>query len=260
MIKLSANLSDGLVALIRSKSIHIDGVEVGPYLSLGQIENYRQQLPDCTFFFHHGNLLPRLRWIPGTAGRLQVYLRCTQSPWLSFHYSLIPPGYAWLGAKAGLYLPPPDIKVSAGWSVGAIEELKEYHLPLLLENMPAFSTRKYAFETAAENIVDVLTKTNVDLLLDIAHTRSVASVFGLDVHDYIESLPLERVRQVHVSGPRLKNGHLYDAHDEMLEEDYALLKWVLMRTKPEIVALEYFRDKDALRRQLTRIEEIIHAV
>jgi len=258
MIQLTTNLSAGLLALIHLKSIRIDGVEVGPYLNIKKLERYKQQLQELKFFFHHGGLLPRLRWFPGTARQMEVYLCCTQSPWLSFHYSLIPPGYAWLGARAGLYLPPPDFEGSVRWSIDAIDRLKKYHLPLLLENMPTFPTCRYAFETAAESIKDILVQTNVDFLLDLAHARIVASVFGLDVHDYIERLPLDKMRQVHVSGPRFRNGHMYDAHEDMLEEDYALLKWVLARTKPEVVTLEYFRDRDKLYRQLIYLEKIIH--
>jgi hypothetical protein len=82
----------------------------------------------------------------------------------------------------------------------------------------------------------------------------------VDVHDYVDDLPLERVRQIHISGPRVRNGHFYDAHEDLGKEDYELLKWVLMRIKPEIVTLEYFKDRDKIREQLIRIEEIIQAV
>ncbi len=137
--------------------------------------------------------------------------------------------------------------------------MKSIHLPVLLENMPSFPTDKYAFDTSAENITEILDLTNAGFLLDIAHARVVASVFGLDVYDYIDRLPLERVRQIHTSGPRTRKGVLYDAHEDLQEEDYELLKWVLTRKKPEVVTLEYFRDREKLWEQLIRIEEIIEA-
>jgi uncharacterized protein (UPF0276 family) len=258
MIQLTASLSAGLVELVRSKTVPIDAVEVGPWFSIKQIQNYRQQLPGWRFYLHHSNLISRLRWIPGTAKLLQAYLECTQSPWLSFHYSLLPPGYVWLGETFGLYPPPPDFERSVKWFVDEIDRLKRLNLPLLLENMPSFPAEKYAFETSVENIAEILAATDVDFLLDIAHARVVASVFGLDVYDYIDNLPLERVRQIHTSGPRARNGYLYDAHEDLQEEDYGLLKWVLLRKKPEVVTLEYFRDREKLCEQLLRIEEIIN--
>lgn len=259
MIQLTANISEGLISLIREKSVQIDAVEVGPWFSVEQILKYRQQLPGWKFYLHHSNLISRLKWIPGTRNLLRTYIECTQSPWLSFHYSLLPPGYAWLGARFGLYLPPPNYKSESKRFVEEVDNLKLHNIPLLLENMPTFPTSKYAFNTSTNQIREILTQTDVGFLLDIAHARVVASIFGVDVHDYIDALPLERVRQIHISGPRVKNGYFYDAHEDLGEEDYELLNWVLMRKKPEVVTLEYFKDRDKIREQLIRIEKIIQA-
>lgn len=259
-IQLTANLSAGLVALIQAQSVRLDAVELGPWFRIEQILAYRQQLPGWKFYFHHSNLAARLKWLPGTGRLLRAYLECTQSPWISLHYSMLLPGYAWLGAKFGLYLPPPDFERSIQWFVAEVNRLKGFGLPVLLENMPSFPTGRYAFETSVENITRILDLTDTSFLLDLAHARVVASVFGLDVHDYIDNLPLEKVRQIHVSGPRLKNGHLYDAHEDLQEEDYELLKWVLAKKKPEVVTLEYFRDREKLQAQLLRIEEFIRSV
>ena len=94
-------------------------------------------------------------------------------------------------------------------------------------------------------------------MLDIAHAQVAASVLKWDVHQYLDSLPLQKVRQIYVSGTLQKNGMLYDAHEELQEEDYRLLRWVLKRSNPEMVTLEYFRQKDSLERQLKRLRELI---
>lgn len=257
MIQLTANLSPGLVELIRSKSVHVDGIEVGPWFRVEQICEYRRLFPEWKFYFHHSNLIPRLKWIPGTRKLLRAYIACTQSPWISLHYSTLPPGYAWLGTKLGLYLPPPDFERSIQWFVSEVNHLKDFGLPVLLENMPSFPTGRYAFETHTENITRILDLTETGFLLDLAHARVVASVFGLDVHDYINKLPLEKVRQIHISGPRLKDGYLYDAHEDLQDEDYALLACVLAKKKPEVVTLEYFRDQAKLCEQLLRLDTIV---
>jgi uncharacterized protein (UPF0276 family) len=258
-VHLTANLSDGLVELIQAEAVQIDGVEVGPWFNVEQIQKYRQQLPGWTFYFHHSDLIPRLKWIPRAADSLREYIECTRSPWLSFHYSLLPPGYSRVAAKWGLYLPPPNFARSVKRFVAEVDRLKGLNLPFLLENMPSFPTSKYAFETSVETISEVLILTDADFLLDIAHARVVASVFGLDVYDYLGRLPLERLRQIHISGPRVKKGYLYDAHEDLQEEDCKLLEWVLVRRKPEVVTLEYYKDKEKLCNQLIRIKEIIAA-
>ena len=258
MIQCTANLSDGLVYLIQSEAIQINAVEVGPWFSVKQIIQYQQLLPGWKFYFHHNNLIFNLKWVPGATNSLRTYIQCTKSPWLSFHYSLLPPGYARFATKYGRYLPLPKSSHSAKWFVDEVFKLKRVvQLPLLLENMPSFPTNKYALEILAENICEILALTDTAFLLDIAHARVVASVFGLDVCKYISRLPLEKVAQIHISGPRDRNGYLFDAHEDLCEEDYSLLEWVLARTNPQVVTLEYFKDRERLREQLTRIQEII---
>jgi uncharacterized protein (UPF0276 family) len=95
------------------------------------------------------------------------------------------------------------------------------------------------------------------LLLDLGHARVAAMHHGLQPEAYLELLPLERTRQIHVSGPRLRGVCLYDAHEPLAEPDYALLEWTLARAHPDVVTLEYFRDREALREQIVRLQKIL---
>jgi uncharacterized protein (UPF0276 family) len=65
------------------------------------------------------------------------------------------------------------------------------------------------------------------------------------------------VIQIHTSGPRLRNGVLDDAHDSLEEEDWATLQWTLERTRPQIVTLEYFRERSPLLEQLILLRQIL---
>jgi uncharacterized protein (UPF0276 family) len=65
------------------------------------------------------------------------------------------------------------------------------------------------------------------------------------------------VRQLHVSGPRPRDGVLADAHEPLLEEDYALLHDVLRQTRPLALTLEYYRDEAALQEQIGRLRELL---
>ena len=103
----------------------------------------------------------------------------------------------------------------------------------------------------------MLEKTNCGFVLDTGHARVSAAALGMDVHDYLSSLPLNRVMQVHVSGPRIRNGGLVDAHESLQEIDYALLDFVLARTQPQVVTLEYIRQRDVLQEQLFRLRETL---
>ena len=109
----------------------------------------------------------------------------------------------------------------------------------------------------------------VGVMLDLAHLRVTAYHLGLDVYAFARSLPLYAVREIHVSGPAYIHGlGLRDDHQEMVEEDYALLEWVLPLTKAEIVTLEYPKARTvkesfdeqvvSLERQLSRLQMVIN--
>ena len=115
----------------------------------------------------------------------------------------------------------------------------------------------YDFEVQTERITEVLEGAECGFVLDIGHARVSAAVLGVDVYDYLRDLPLNRVVQVHVSGPRMRDGRLVDAHESLQETDYALLDFVLDRTQPQVVTLEYTRKRESLQEQLFRLRGIL---
>jgi uncharacterized protein (UPF0276 family) len=73
-------------------------------------------------------------------------------------------------------------------------------------------------------IGDVVKATGCGLLLDLAHARLAADQLGMDVRQYINSLPVKQVREVHVSGVQRVVGHwvdLFRGFDARLAERYA---------------------------------------
>jgi uncharacterized protein (UPF0276 family) len=132
------------------------------------------------------------------------------------------------------------------------------NLPLIIENMPATTLLNNRFELDPATIRRVLSTLDTGLLLDLAHARVAAEFQKMTVEDYLLELPLERVREIHISGVREVDGILRDAHETLQEADYELLAWVLERTKPEVVTLEYFReDQQALKEMLIRMREYL---
>jgi uncharacterized protein (UPF0276 family) len=95
------------------------------------------------------------------------------------------------------------------------------------------------------------------MLLDLAHAIVSAAWLGMGVEAYLARLPLHRVVEVHVSGPRIDDGVLADVHETLLEDHFMLLAEVLRTTSPRAVTIEYQRDESALREQLLRLREIL---
>jgi uncharacterized protein (UPF0276 family) len=258
VMELTTNLSDPLLDLVDNGQAPIDGVEVGPWFSLQQIHAYRQRLPEMPFYFHGGNLIAKVGWFPGAVAKIAAYVQSTGSPWASMHVSMWFPGMVSLMMGRGWRLPRPNVQRATRRLIRQVQRLKDaLGVPVILENMPSLPFDGYEFEADPGRITAVLDKTGCSFLLDTGHASVTAAALGLEAQAYVSALPLDRVVQVHVSGPRMQAGRLVDAHQPLQEADYALLGFVLSKTRPRVVTLEYIRERDALRDQLYRLREMV---
>jgi uncharacterized protein (UPF0276 family) len=260
MIQLGTNLSDPLQELLAQDEALVDAVEVGPWFGVCQVRAYRRALPDIPFTFHGGDLIERVGFVPGTLRCLRAYQRACHSRWVSVHMTMWLPGQVWLMLRYGLRMPRPDLERASRRLVWQVTRLsRALGVPVLLENMPTLPFRGYEFESEPGRIGRVLETTGCGLVLDIGHARIAAAARDMQTEAYVSRLPLDRVVQVHVSGPRLWQGRLVDAHESLQEEDYELLAFVLARTRPEMVTLEYIRERETLHQQLSRLRELLGA-
>ena len=260
MIQLTTDLSDPLLELVRTNAAPIDAVEVGPWFSVQQIRDYRQMLPGLPFYFHGADLIDRVGVIPRAVSSIAAYLRCTASPWVSMHITTWLPGIVWLMLRRGWRMPLPNPERAAQRFIRQVRRLaRSIQVPVILENTDPLPFDGYDFEVQTERITRVLEGTDCGFLLDIGHARVSAAALRVDVVDYLSDLPLHRVVQVHVSGPRMRGGRLVDAHESLQETDYALLDFVLERTRPQVVTLEYIRKREALQEQLCRLRDVVDA-
>ncbi len=130
-------------------------------------------------------------------------------------------------------------------------------VPLLIENLDYNPGGAYDVVCDPDVIADVLAETGVGFLLDTAHARVSAARLGFGIDAYLGRLPLDRVRQIHVSGPRWRDNTLVDTHDPLLDEDYILLDSLLQVTSPRVLTLEYDKEEAALKAQLDRLRAVI---
>ena len=260
VIQLTTDLSDPLLDLVRDDKAPIDAVEVGPWFSVQQIRDYRRMLPELAFFFHGGDLIEGVGLVPGAISRIAAYVHSTDSPWVSMHITMWLPGMVRLMLRRGWRMPLPNPERATRRFVQRVRRLaRSIQVPVILENTVPLPFDNYDFEVQTERITEVLERAECGLVLDTGHARVSAAVLGVDVHDYLSGLPLDRVVQVHVSGPRMRDGSLVDAHEALQEIDYALLDFVLARTAPQVVTLEYIRERDALQEQLFRLRDVLNS-
>lgn len=251
---LSSDVSDALLSLT---PIPLDAVEVGPWFTVEQIRAYRERLPKMPFHFHAADWIENVGMTPDWVKLFRDYLSSTQSPWISVHISVWEPGQI-ARMKRGERIPLPGPEQSSQSLIRKICQLQDIvRLPILIENVEPLPMDGCDFWAQADFIRDVVEQTICGFLLDTGHARISAERLGMEVEDYIECLPLEKLVQIHISGPRQVGGRLEDVHETLQEVDYDLLGDLLAHFQPQVVTLEYIREALALREQLMRLREMI---
>jgi uncharacterized protein (UPF0276 family) len=113
-----------------------------------------------------------------------------------------------------------------------------------------------------EVICQVVEETQCGFLLDLSHARLAATYLGMDTYEYINALPVTQIREIHVSGVQMVEGHwldLLDSFDDslaerfghrlldhlpMTDEDWQLVEWSIQQIKegnwsePWVVTME----------------------
>jgi uncharacterized protein len=143
-----------------------------------------------------------------------------------------------------------------------------------------------------EVITRVVRETGCGLLLDLAHVRLAAAALGMDVRRYASALPVERIREIHITGVQRIEGRwlarmaehnvppaTIDAmagrtldHMPMTDEDWPLTEWAMGQIRsnawrePWIVTFEYggvgalwesVTDAGVLQNQVPRLHTLV---
>ncbi len=183
----------------------------------------------------------------------------TRAPWLSVHIGFAAATVAYEGGMRPTS-PPLGRDETLDTMIGNVRTLADLlEVPLLLENLDDQPSGAYAHICEPAFVRELLEASDTYLLLDLAHAQVSADRQGTDVTTYLAGLPLERVRQLHVSGPRLRDGVLVDAHEPLRDADVRLVQEMLWATTPWALTLEYGRNEAELLRQIAVLRDVLGA-
>jgi uncharacterized protein (UPF0276 family) len=248
-----------LLLLLQDPEVRLQYLKVGVWLAPEAIPQRRALFPNKTFLYHYGkNLRAGESGVAASIAALQACQRLTGCPWLSAHLNHHTDDEIRALLTRGVRPPPYKAEQALELLCAAVERVQaSLPVPLILENVPAWPLPESDLVVMPEFIGRVLEETDCGFLLDTAHARLTAACLAWDVHAYLQALPLERVVEIHASGPWLEGDRWVDSHEPLQEEDYALLVWLLQRTSPRVVTLEYWRDPDRAREQLVRLNRLL---
>jgi uncharacterized protein (UPF0276 family) len=188
----------------------------------------------------------------------QERLEISNSPWYSLHlgFSAEEVDFYDEAMQALSPLQPRELVLER-----CINRLKQFNallpVPILIENLDYNPTLAYEYVCEPAFIQQVLSETDTELLFDLAHARVTAHAFGMTVEDYIDQLPLEKVRQIHLNRPGWREGRLLDSHLALEDDDYQLFERILQRCQPWSITLEYNHDSDLIPLQIERLWGIL---
>lgn len=133
-------------------------------------------------------------------------------------------------------------------------------VPLLLENYNYHPTNAYEYVCEPQVVHQIIDAVGCQMLLDLAHAQISAYNMGWEnARRYVEALPLDRVREIHINHPVPGSGSLLDGHQPLQAKDLDLLAWALERTPiVEAVTLEVEDlDESILPAQVTALRKVL---
>ncbi|MFN8390039.1 MAG: DUF692 domain-containing protein [Bdellovibrionota bacterium] len=112
--------------------------------------------------------------------------------------------------------------------------------PFLLENVTRYLTISDREMSESEFISTIAEKADCGILLDVTNVHLNSLFHGYDAYEFIRSLPLDRVGQMHLAGWESDDGQIIDSHDAPVPpEVWELFRKTLELTGPSSVLVEW---------------------
>jgi uncharacterized protein len=207
-----------------------------------------------------------------TLDHIAHFVSMTQTPWIGEHLAFIsadaltggdPVDDGSGGTVELTYTVCPQLSAETVRRVGEnlVTLRSRFDVPIILENSPQYFPIPGSTMSMPEFVAKVVEHCDVDLLLDITHWLITAGNMKMDPLATLESIPLERVREVHLSGLSQQSGRWWDDHSiPVPDQALDLLAKIAARLRPKAVTFEYnwapSIPQSVLRTQIERVREV----
>lgn len=236
-MQLALNYSPQAADLLSRAQINFDLYKCPPWDDM-LAEAYKQRPAYVHFSLHTG--VPDV-FATLSAQSIEHYLTTTQTFYVNLH----------LAAKDTVF-DPHDSCLRERVLENMLQNVRQVidvfgKERVIVENL--FWDRRYhllPIVREARLINQIIAETGCGLLLDLAHATIAAQQMNQDPRVYIASLPVNHVREVHVTGLLFdaEEGHNTD-HFPMTPDDWTIVEWALEQiragawSRPWGVSLEY---------------------
>ena len=128
-------------------------------------------------------------------------------------------------------LPMPYTEASLAHLVDRVSRVQDFlGRRLLLENVSSYVAFAGDEMSEWEFIVELLRRADCELLLDVNNVYVSSRNHGFDAHAFIDAMPRNRVRQIHLAGHEDNGTHVIDTHDHpVCDAVWALYRYTVLR-------------------------------
>lgn len=182
---------------------------------------------------------------------IKKFISSTGTPWVGEHLSFIlaekldenfyeeyAPGEPY---NIGYTVGPVMNKASVDHIIEKITRYRnEFEIPFIVENSPVYFTTPGSTMSQIEFINAICNQSDTELLLDLTHFYITAHNFSFDPIRALKKFPMERVKEIHVSGVSTDQEICWDNHAGKAPDIiFKMLEIVLKNCKPTAITLEY---------------------
>lgn len=169
--------------------------------------------------------------------RLKTLVKRTGTPWLSDHL-------CW-GSVDGSYshdlLPIPYTFEAVRTTAERIRNAQDFlEVPIAVENVSSYAEFHESTMTEWEFLNEVVEQADCGILLDVNNIYVSSQNHTFDPHTYVNSVPAERVAQIHIAGHSKFEQYILDTHDHpVLDPVWGLYARAIERCGPTATLLEW---------------------
>jgi len=169
--------------------------------------------------------------------RIKELTRRTKTPWLSDHL-------CW-GSVDGRYthdlLPLPYTLEAVRTTAERVRMVQDYlEIPVAVENVSSYAEYHDSEMTEWEFLNEVVHTADCGILLDVNNIYVSSQNHDFDPMQYVNSIPADRVAQIHIAGHSRFEKYILDTHDHpVLDPVWKLYARAIERCGPTATLLEW---------------------
>lgn len=166
--------------------------------------------------------------------RLKGFMDQLQPAWVSDHL-------CWSslnGIQSHDLLPLPYTEEALNNTVSKINQIQDYlNTQIVIENVSSYLTYKHSTMHEWEFLRTVAEQADCFILLDLNNIYVSHYNHNFSINDYLEHIPFERVREIHLAGYEDRVHYLLDAHNNPVSKEVWNIYRMVTKQHPTIPTL-----------------------